>query len=214
MFSFVKDIIVDPFLGSGTTTLAAKNLGRNSVGYEINREFIPLIQQKLQTNQTEIFGAKYEFIDQGAIDMNFDQKISNLPYIFKDFHAFDKKIDPKKLQFGSKIDKNSNNRDEYYAVKEIISPMFDRINAQNGIFSKSLLIENVEKHIRRCYSYYEKHRDQKIVFLIRILISNGARKDLLQKLEAKKITYKTMYPDLVGMVLYCNLWLESRSGML
>jgi hypothetical protein len=100
------------------------------------------------------------------------------------------------------------------AVKEIISPMFDRINAQNGIFSKSLLIENVEKHIRRCYSYYEKHRDQKIVFLIRILISNGVRKDLLQKLEAKKITYKTMYPDLLGMVLYCNLWLESRSGML
>ena len=39
------------------------------------------------------------------IDLN--QEINKLPYIFKDFHALDKKIDLKKLLFGSKIDKNS-----------------------------------------------------------------------------------------------------------
>ena len=131
MFSFVGDIILDPFLGSGTTSLAAKNRDRNSVGYEINHEFIPYIKQKLQISQLGLFGTKYEFIEQKKINIDFKNEIDNLPYVFKDFLAFDKKIDPKKLQFGSKIDKNHANREEYYSVKEIISP--ETIKLTNGL---------------------------------------------------------------------------------
>jgi len=131
MFSFVGDTILDPFLGSGTTSLAAKNLNRNSVGYEINHEFIPYIKQKLQVSQLGLFGTKYEFIEQKKINIDFKNEIDNLPYAFKDFHAFDKKIDPKKLQFGSKIDKNHSSREEYYSVKEIISP--ETIKLTNGL---------------------------------------------------------------------------------
>ncbi len=131
MFSFVGDTILDPFLGSGTTSLAAKNLNRNSVGYEINHEFIPYIKQKLQVSQLGLFGTKYEFIEQKKINIDFKNEIDNLPYVFKDFHAFDKKIDPKKLQFGSKIDKNHSSREEYYSVKEIISP--ETIKLTNGL---------------------------------------------------------------------------------
>ncbi len=36
MFSFVGDTVLDPFLGTGTTTIAAKRHGRNSVGFEID----------------------------------------------------------------------------------------------------------------------------------------------------------------------------------
>jgi len=131
MFSFVGDKILDPFLGSGTTSLAAKNLDRSSVGYEINHEFIPYIKQKLQVNQPGLFGNKYELIEQEKIDIDFNKAIYKLPYSFKDFHAFDKKIDPKKLQFGSKIDKNAPNREEYYSVKDIISP--ELIKLSNGL---------------------------------------------------------------------------------
>jgi len=131
MFSFVGDNILDPFLGSGTTSLAAKNLDRSSMGYEINHEFIPYIKQKLQVDQPGLFGTKYEFIEQERIDVDFNKAICKLPYVFKDFHAFDKKIDPKELQFGSKIDKNAPNREEYYSVKEIISPEY--IKLSNGL---------------------------------------------------------------------------------
>ncbi len=131
MFSFVGDTILDPFLGSGTTSLAAKNLERNSWGYEINKDFIPFIKDKLDINQNEIFPSEYKFIEQKSKDTNFKDRIQKLPYIFKDNHTFNKKVDPKKLQYGSKIDKNSQHREEYHKVKEIISP--ELIALENGL---------------------------------------------------------------------------------
>ncbi len=101
MFSFVNETVLDPFLGSGTTSLAAKSLGRNSVGYEINSQFIPVIKTKLNINQKDILGTSFEFIEQQSIEINFEKEIQKLPYIFKDPHSFDKKVDPKQFQFGA-----------------------------------------------------------------------------------------------------------------
>lgn len=47
MFTFVGDTVLDPFLGSGTTALAAGNLERSSIGYEINPDFVPIIREKV-----------------------------------------------------------------------------------------------------------------------------------------------------------------------
>ena len=124
MFAFVGDTVLDPFLGSGTTTLAAKKLSRNSTGYEINSDFIPLIKQKLDIEQTDIFNSEYKFVVQKVNSLSYHEKVKSLKYIFKDPHNLDKKIDPKKLQFGSKIDKYSSERIDYYSVKKIISPEF------------------------------------------------------------------------------------------
>jgi len=126
MFSFVGETILDPFIGSGTTSLAAKNNNRNSIGFEINKDFEPFIKNKLDFEQQKLY-AKYEitFENQSEI-MSKEQiikRISKLPYIFKDPLKFESKIDPRKLQFGSKIDNNSNNsNNEYHSVKKIISP--------------------------------------------------------------------------------------------
>ena len=129
MFSFVGDVVLDPFLGSGTTSLAARNLNRNSVGYEINLDFIQYIKRKLDINQGDIFNIDYSFIKQKKTNTDFNNEIDKLPYIFKDFHKFDKKTDPKKLQFGSKIDQNGSvRREEYFSVKEIISPELIKLN--------------------------------------------------------------------------------------
>lgn len=39
MFSFVGDTVLDPFLGSGTTMLAAARIGRNSIGVEVDEAY-------------------------------------------------------------------------------------------------------------------------------------------------------------------------------
>jgi len=127
MFSFVGDTVLDPFLGSGTTSLVAKKLNRNSIGYEINPEFRSFIEKKLGINEPELMQSEIDFHSQ-KLKMDFEEEIQKQPYIFKDFHQFDKKTDPKKLQFGSKIDKNSKDREDFYRVKEIISPELIRLN--------------------------------------------------------------------------------------
>jgi len=127
MFSFSGETVLDPFLGSGTTALAARNLGRCSVGYEINSDFIPTIKDKLNVGQSDIAATEYVFLKDG-VKTDLNKEIEKLPYIFKDPHKLDKKIDFKKLRFGSKIDKDSSEREVYYSVKEVISPVLLKLD--------------------------------------------------------------------------------------
>ena len=47
LYSFWGDTVLDPFAGTGTTLLAAQELGRKSIGFELNPEYIKLIDKKL-----------------------------------------------------------------------------------------------------------------------------------------------------------------------
>lgn len=128
MFSFPNETVLDPFLGSGTTSLVAKKLNRNSVGYEINPEFIPIIKERIGGNDA-FSEVEVKVIKQKEIEDSFDEKIEELPYLFVDTLKLDKKIDVKKLQFGSKLDADSTGkREEYFSVKEVISPELVRLN--------------------------------------------------------------------------------------
>jgi len=162
MFSFVGDTVLDPFLGSGTTSLAAKNLSRNSVGYEINEDFLPIIKEKLGLKQSTIFqNVRFEVIKQEDMRIDFKEEIKRLPYIFKDPIRFDKKIDPKKLRFGSKIDNSHSERETYYTVKEIISPEILILN--NGLKIRLLGVkENPEKNGEAIQFLGEKTCGQKV----------------------------------------------------
>lgn len=123
MFSFIGETVFDPFLGSGTTALAARNLNRNSIGYEINPEFIDFYKKKLNVSQIDINQTLYMFKEDKAAPMDIKSQIKQLPYIFQDPHKMDAKIDMKKLQFGSVIDKESSHlkKEEYYSVKEVVN---------------------------------------------------------------------------------------------
>lgn len=50
LYSFSGETVLDPFLGSGTTLKVAKELGRNGLGYEIDRTLSKMIKQKLSLN--------------------------------------------------------------------------------------------------------------------------------------------------------------------
>lgn len=47
LFTKPEDLVLDPFMGSGTTALAATNLGRNFIGVDINAEYINLAQERI-----------------------------------------------------------------------------------------------------------------------------------------------------------------------
>jgi DNA modification methylase len=47
LFSYKGETVLDPFAGSGTTMKVARNLGRNSIGIEINVSLVPVIEEKL-----------------------------------------------------------------------------------------------------------------------------------------------------------------------
>jgi len=162
MFSFVGDTILDPFLGSGTTSLAAKNLHRNSIGYEINEYFLPIIKEKLGLRQRTIFQDEtFEIIKQENINTDFKEEIKKLPYIFQDPIKFDKKIDPRKLSFGSKIDNSYSKREIYYTVKEVISPKILILN--NGLKIRLLGVkERPEKNGGAIQFLKEKALGQKV----------------------------------------------------
>jgi DNA modification methylase len=187
MFSFYGENILDPFGGSGTTTLAAKNLGRNSACFEINPEFIPILKDKIGALQHDKDGTTYQFVEREIKEIDYDKQILALPYIFNDPHKLDKKIDIKKLQYGSKIDKNSTGkREEFFTVKEIISPEFLRLS--NNQIVKLLGIKE----------------DKKI---------NGKATEFLQsKTKGKRvfIKYDTLKYDSENNLL-CYLYLENKT---
>lgn len=55
MFSFAGDTVLDPFLGSGTTMLAAMKAGRSSIGIEIDRDYCRAAAVKLKHEQMTLF---------------------------------------------------------------------------------------------------------------------------------------------------------------
>ncbi len=130
MFSFVGDTILDPFLGSGTTSLSAMNLNRNSVGYEINNEFLSVIKHKLGIDKPKMFtDAEVEIVTSQYTGTDFKEAIQKLPYVFKDSVKMDNKIDPRKLQFGSKVDNKGSKKVELYSVKNILCPNIIELNS-------------------------------------------------------------------------------------
>lgn len=108
MFTFVGDTVLDPFMGSGTTAKVALELNRNSIGYEINEDFLPGIQKKLGLKENLVrVGEKIQIIRR-------DKKIDKLPKI-----DYQPRIQDAKPQLDSKAVMKK--IDTLYKVTDIIN---------------------------------------------------------------------------------------------
>jgi site-specific DNA-methyltransferase (adenine-specific) len=110
MFSFVGETVLDPFIGSGTTALAARRLGRNAMGYEINPECLPVIRSKV--------GEPLEVTVRDAPSLPLSLATSDtLP-------SLERLADPKQFQFGSIVSQSDRGkpREEFYRVTGVVAP--------------------------------------------------------------------------------------------
>jgi len=55
MFSFVGDTVLDPFLGTGTTTVEGAKTGRNSVGFEIDEHYFDMARKRIENETSSLF---------------------------------------------------------------------------------------------------------------------------------------------------------------
>lgn len=129
MYSFIGDVVLDPFLGSGTTIKSALSLNRNAIGYEINEKFLDIIKEKLGIKQSMLkFSENIQIIKREVLIEV--EEISYIPRI----KPAEPKLDPKKLNF---------NGDKLYKVVEVIDAYTIKLNT--GLMVKLLGVEVINK---------------------------------------------------------------------
>jgi len=67
MFSFVGDTVLDPFMGTGTTALAASRCGRNSISFEIDAEYLHYAAARLQSEISTLFRDPLTILDEQEV---------------------------------------------------------------------------------------------------------------------------------------------------
>jgi modification methylase len=90
MYSVKGDLVLDPFLGTGTTTLAAVATGRNSIGYEIDETLVDTIRETLSPEKLTWLNslirnrlqAHTDFVDKRLATGDWDVKHINHHYKF------------------------------------------------------------------------------------------------------------------------------------
>lgn len=162
MFSFWGETVLDPFLGSGTTSLAARNLGRNSIGYEINHAVLPIIKEKLGLD-TLLGNADVEFaiIQQEGGPEDWDKRIDDLPYRFHDA------VRIKKTTSGTALPRPL--PDRLLAVKHVLGP--DRILLNNGHVVKLIGIREAPQLREKAVAFLQDMTRGQKVYLVS---ENGA----------------------------------------
>jgi DNA modification methylase len=57
MFSFVGDTVLDPFMGTGTTIVAAARCGRHSIGSEVDKHYFEMAERRIRDETTGLFSS-------------------------------------------------------------------------------------------------------------------------------------------------------------
>ncbi len=199
MFSFVGDTVLDPFLGSGTTTLAAKKLRRSSIGYEINRQFLSMIREKVGADSAGLFrDTAIEIVESQATHRDLKEEIRTLPYVFRDSVRIEKRVDPKTLRFGSKIDGSEGPTAESIRVSEILSPQKVRLNT--GAIIRLIGIRENPSHRGEALQFLQEKVLGKKVVLKFDSVKHDEENNLLAYLYLENKTFVNVHLIKTGLV--------------
>ena len=95
-------------------------------------EFLPVIREKLGIQQGVLFNEdNFSISRQRNTIKDFADHLASLPYVFRDAIRFDKRNDPKKKTYGSKIDLDSIGPNDSIHVRKVFSP--SKLLLDNGL---------------------------------------------------------------------------------
>jgi modification methylase len=63
MFSFLEDTVMDPFMGTGTTNVAAARWGRNSIGVEVDSHYFAMARRRIEDSARNLFAKSTVVVD-------------------------------------------------------------------------------------------------------------------------------------------------------
>lgn len=72
IYSSKNDLVLDPFLGTGTTVLSALELSRNAIGFELSDEFYNIALESLREIEIDLFNSKnmkYSIIQGDCVEL-------------------------------------------------------------------------------------------------------------------------------------------------
>ena len=126
MFSFAGERVLDPFLGSGTTMRMAIELGRVGLGYEINGDFLPIIQKKLEVDENRLFTTH---------NISFEKSVATTPNAISNGamkSSIERKVDAKQFRFNSIIEADDLSKPKTRGPKiiEVLQP--NRLRIEDG----------------------------------------------------------------------------------
>lgn len=143
MYSAFEDTVLDPFLGTGTSTLAAMAAGRNSVGYEIDSSFTTPIKNRIGNQLVNLNSYNLQRLkNHVSFVQNYTKEKGGLKYINTNygFPVMTKQEKELKLAFIKSTGEVENNKfmahyfdNEFVATLNIEDLTLEQLQIKNGI---------------------------------------------------------------------------------
>ncbi len=83
LYTYSNDVVLDPFLGSGATAIAALRTGRRYVGYDISEEYVALSTDRINQSLRGVSGVNEIIADLLRDAESVDRLQAGLPYAFE-----------------------------------------------------------------------------------------------------------------------------------